>query len=181
MTFVNCDLTNNAGHPVVATDRFLYFIACRFYTGARKPIDLADSVSVTLEGCRLLRPAGSEAGLCFTDIFGYDNNFFEQVIFYNCKSGLKQLATTGGTEVVATINYMDKNVFYQCQWLNCGKALDLTAIRASGGNSGGVRGPPCGSRTTRPIRRGKRQCIGASPGRRRRRVVRPTCLTASSL
>jgi hypothetical protein len=69
---------NNAGHPVVATDGFLYFIACRFYTGARNPIDLADSVSVTLEGCRLLRPAGSEAGLCFTDIFGYDNNFFEQ-------------------------------------------------------------------------------------------------------
>lgn len=76
----------------------------------------------------------TEAGLFFTDIFGYDNNFFEQVIFYNCKSGLKQLATTGGTEVVATINYMDKNVFYQCQWLNCGKALDLVAIRASGGN-----------------------------------------------
>jgi hypothetical protein len=76
----------------------------------------------------------AEAGFFFTDIFGYDNNFFEQVIFANCKSGLKQLTTTAGDETVATINYMDKNVFYQCQWLNCGKALDLVAIRASGGN-----------------------------------------------
>ena len=77
--------------------------------------------------------AGS--GMFFTNIYGYDNNYFDYVIFYNCASGLQQLATVSGIDSEPRLNYMDKNVFFQCQWLNCGKALDLVALRASGGNA----------------------------------------------
>ena len=75
------------------------------------------------------------SGMFFTNVYGYDNNYFDNVIFYNCASGLRQLATVSGVDTEPRINYMDKNVFFQCQWLYCGTALDLVAIRNSGGNA----------------------------------------------
>ena len=77
----------------------------------------------------------SGSGLFFTNVYGYDNNYFDHVIFYKCASGLRQLATVSGVDIEPRINYMDKNVFFQCQWLSCGQALDLVALRASGGNA----------------------------------------------
>ncbi len=77
----------------------------------------------------------AEAGWMFEELFGYDNNCFEQVLFVNCPVGLRQLATHDGTEATQPrLAYMDKNVFFRCQWQGCGRALALTAIRASGGN-----------------------------------------------
>lgn len=77
----------------------------------------------------------AEAGWMFEELFGYDNNCFEQVLFVNCPVGFKQLATHTGTEATEPrLAYMDKNVFFRCQWHGCERALELTAIRASGGN-----------------------------------------------
>ena len=76
-----------------------------------------------------------ECGLCFTNCFGFDNNHFGHVYFVNCADGFKHLATQpGATETNMYICYMDKSVFEDCQWLGCGRALNLYTTRASGGN-----------------------------------------------
>jgi hypothetical protein len=76
----------------------------------------------------------SKAGLCFEHIYGWDNNFVDFVNFVDCPIGIRQLATNFGTAENQSLTYMDKCVFYQCQFIRCGKALDLQARRASGGN-----------------------------------------------
>jgi len=76
----------------------------------------------------------SKAGLCFEHIYGWDNNFVDFVNFVDCPIGIQQLATNFGTAENQSLTYMDKCVFYQCQFIRCGKALDLQARRASGGN-----------------------------------------------
>ena len=76
----------------------------------------------------------SESGFTFTDIFGYDNNCFDHVIFADCPAGFRQIATRRGDESDPHMCYMDKCLFYRCQWLRCGTALDFTAFRSSGGN-----------------------------------------------
>lgn len=77
----------------------------------------------------------SEAGWLLTDAFSHDNNHWDRIAFVRCASGFKQLATKSGTEATEPrLNYMDKSVWHRCQWIDCGRALDLTAIRASGGN-----------------------------------------------
>ena len=77
----------------------------------------------------------AEAGFMFTNIFGLDNNHFGHVYFVNCADGFKHWAQIGGiTETSMYLTYMDKSVFEDCQWIGCGRALNLITTRASGGN-----------------------------------------------
>ena len=76
----------------------------------------------------------SKAGICFENIYGWDNNFVDFVNFVDCPVGIRQFAANFQSDEGKTVNYMDKCVFYQCQFIRCGKALELMARRASGGN-----------------------------------------------
>jgi hypothetical protein len=73
----------------------------------------------------------SVAGIFLDQFYGFDNNFFDHVNFVHCDAGLKQrcdpLYKTGET---STMMYMDKVVFYKCQFLKNRVALDLTGKRA---------------------------------------------------
>lgn len=72
-------------------------------------------------------------GIHFDKAYGFDNNFLEHISFVNTTTGVYQEADpayTGGGET-ATMMYLDKVVFYRCQWINNGKALSLIAKRAS--------------------------------------------------
>jgi hypothetical protein len=76
----------------------------------------------------------ANAGIVIQDIFGWDNNFVDYVNFVNCPSGIQQLPSStymGGSEETATMCYMDKTVFYGCQFVGCGTAVNLTAKRTN--------------------------------------------------
>ena len=73
-------------------------------------------------------------GLVFEEIYGFDNNFVDYVNFVNCGTAFRQIATQKANLQDPGLTYMDKCMFYQCQFIGCNKALDLLAARASGGN-----------------------------------------------
>ena len=69
-------------------------------------------------------------GLYLHHLHGMDNNTFSGMDLVNCPIGWKQ--TSNDIDTIWT--YMDKNMFTQCQWLNCGVALDLITSRPSSHN-----------------------------------------------
>jgi Putative Ig domain len=69
-------------------------------------------------------------GLYLHDFHGMDNNTYSGIDTVNCPIGWKQTAN----DLTNIWAYMDKNMFTQCQWLNCGVALDLITSRPSSHN-----------------------------------------------
>ena len=78
----------------------------------------------------------SEAGIFIDGIFGWDNNFIDEVNFVRCKSALKQrVAAYPGQGDVPGLAYLDKNVFYRSQFEESGDvALDMQGARISSTN-----------------------------------------------
>lgn len=79
----------------------------------------------------------SESGIFIDGIYGWDNNFIDNVNFYRCReAGIKQrpnpLYVRGDDP---GMSYMDKNVFYRCQFVESGIGVDLRARRANNLNS----------------------------------------------
>ncbi|CAM3421339.1 hypothetical protein [Flavobacterium chungbukense] len=75
-------------------------------------------------------------GIHFDKGYGFDNNFIEHISFVNTTTGVYQEtdpAYSGGE--TPTMMYIDKVVFYKCQWLNNTKALSLISARASNLNA----------------------------------------------
>ncbi len=73
-------------------------------------------------------------GIQIQNIFGMDNNAFQDVDFVNCPVGWQQ---QGGFNDASGYNwaYMDKNMWLGCQFINCGTALNLVeGNRPSGAN-----------------------------------------------
>lgn len=70
-------------------------------------------------------------GIHFNKIFGLDNNFFEHLTFINCVKGIFQEADPIYDSSLNGSTYMDKTVFYQCQFINCNTSLFLYSQRAS--------------------------------------------------
>ena len=70
-------------------------------------------------------------GIHLDKFFGFDNNFIENVCFVDTNIGLFQEVdpsyTAGDTP---TMMFMDKVVFYKCQWINNKKAMSLLGKRA---------------------------------------------------
>jgi hypothetical protein len=74
----------------------------------------------------------SNAGIFIDSIVAWDNNLIDHVNFVNCGTGIKQRVspTYAGGEAPGQ-SYLDKNVFYHCQFISNGVALDLPAERAN--------------------------------------------------
>ncbi|HEX3134768.1 MAG TPA: right-handed parallel beta-helix repeat-containing protein [Planctomycetota bacterium] len=77
----------------------------------------------------------SDSGIKFENIYGWDNNFIDYINFVDCVHGFRQEADHFGNDRDPAICYMDKNVFYQCQFIRCEKALELHAFRQSQNNA----------------------------------------------
>lgn len=77
----------------------------------------------------------ADSGIKFENIYGWDNNFVDYVNIVDCAHGFRQVADHFGDDKVPVLCYMDKNLFYQCQFINCGTALDLKSYRNSGNNA----------------------------------------------
>jgi hypothetical protein len=82
----------------------------------------------------------AEAGISISGIYGWDNNLIDNVTFYRVPIGIKQTPSAWYVSAalngdVEGMNYMDKNVFYRCQFDEVGVGMELTAKRANGLNA----------------------------------------------
>ena len=78
-------------------------------------------------------------GILVRGIYGWDNNFIDNVTFYRCAvAGIEQVVE-GGWEwrlgEKSGMTYMDKNVFYRCQFAENGVGVDFRAQRADNLNA----------------------------------------------
>jgi hypothetical protein len=72
------------------------------------------------------------AGFCVQNIFGVDNNYFDHLNFVNCATGILQLpdpSYAGGD--TATMTYIDKTVWFACQFIGCTMAANMQAQRTN--------------------------------------------------
>ena len=78
----------------------------------------------------------ANAAIMLDSIYGWDNNFLDNINFINCAAGIKQRpnASYRGGDVPGT-TYMDKNVCYRCQFENNDIALDMPGKRGNGLNA----------------------------------------------
>jgi hypothetical protein len=67
-------------------------------------------------------------GIQLYRIFGFDNCFFDHVSFVNCNVGFFQ--DPDPVYTFANAGYIDKTLFYQAQFINCGIATSMYATRA---------------------------------------------------
>jgi hypothetical protein len=82
----------------------------------------------------------TEAGISISGIYGWDNNLIDNVTFYRMPVGIRQTPSAWYVSAalngdVEGMNYMDKNVFYRCQFDEVGIGMELTAKRANGLNA----------------------------------------------
>jgi hypothetical protein len=74
-----------------------------------------------------------EYGFRLKNMVGFDNNFFDNISFVNCKIGFWQEPLIGG--VNDNSSFVDKTVFWQGQYINCGIGASLLATRADNLNA----------------------------------------------
>jgi hypothetical protein len=84
---------------------------------------------VTFRGMR-------DAGIFLDAIYGWDNNFLDNVDFVDCGAAWRQRPSPGytGGDVPGT-TYMDKNVCYRCRFERNTVALDMPGKRGNGLNA----------------------------------------------
>ncbi|PPD36564.1 MAG: hypothetical protein CTY18_04125 [Methylomonas sp.] len=78
----------------------------------------------------------TNAGIFMDGIYAWDNNFVDYTIFYRCKIGIKQRVDPnypGGN--APGITFLDKNVFYQSQFVENDIALEWQAQRGNNLNA----------------------------------------------
>jgi hypothetical protein len=75
-------------------------------------------------------------GIEVAQMYGMDNNMFEQIHFFNIPTAFKQTPDPayGGFET-NHMTYIDKTVFYNCQVINCGTGFSLRTARADNLNA----------------------------------------------
>jgi len=70
-------------------------------------------------------------GIHLRHIMGIDNNFFEHLGFVNCsKAFFQDPLATPPDNGFTTMTYVDKTVFYECQFINCATGVSMLATRA---------------------------------------------------
>lgn len=78
----------------------------------------------------------ANAGILIDNIYAWDNNFIDHSHFFRCKTGIKQRpdpAYVGGDHIGMT--FLDKNVFYQTQFVDNDVAIDWQAKRGNNLNA----------------------------------------------
>jgi len=78
----------------------------------------------------------ANAGILIDNIYAWDNNFIDHSHFFRCKTGIKQRpdpAYVGGDHIGMT--FLDKNVFYQNQFIDNDVAIDWQAKRGNNLNA----------------------------------------------
>lgn len=78
----------------------------------------------------------SNAAIFLDSIYGWDNNFLDNINFINCGTAIMQRPNPlyKGGDVPGT-TYMDKNVCYRCQFEHNTIALDMPGKRGNGLNA----------------------------------------------
>jgi len=75
-------------------------------------------------------------GIQLYEMFGFDNNFLDNVSFVNCERGLFQNPKQPYVpNVLEGSSYVDKTVFYKNQFINCEIGLSMVATRPNNMNA----------------------------------------------
>lgn len=74
-------------------------------------------------------------GIHLKKIMGFDNNFLENLSFIDCNIGFFQDPFTPFAGNSDTSSFVDKTMFYNNQFLNCGTAVSMRATRAGNLNA----------------------------------------------
>lgn len=75
-------------------------------------------------------------GIQFHQIFGFDNNFFDNVSFVNCTKGIFQDPLIPYVNnVLEGCSYIDKTLFYKSQFINCTTSVSMEPTRANNMNA----------------------------------------------
>jgi len=91
-------------------------------------------IQITNTAWRHLIFRNQNNGIHLDSFYGFDNNFLYNLNFVDCTIGFHQNAQPrpdGQTGEWATMTYIDKTVFYQCQFINCEIGVDMRAFRAN--------------------------------------------------
>lgn len=105
-----------------------------------KPIgNTINYLQVTNTPWRHLVFRNQKNGIHLDSFYGFDNNFLYNLNFVDCENGLfqeSQQRPSGQTSGEwSTMMYVDKTMFYQCQFLDCGSGIDMRAVRANNLNA----------------------------------------------
>ncbi len=77
----------------------------------------------------------AQYGINFLGSYAWDNTFLDRLQFINQGlAGFRHLADHYGSDSDPTLCYIDKTVWYRCQFDGAGIAIDSTGYRACGGN-----------------------------------------------
>jgi len=92
---------------------------------------------ISFQSIKYISFRNQAVGMHFKELFGIDNNFFENLAFTNCTTGILQESypSLPNPNDLNGSTYMDKNVFYNCQFINCSVGMNLHSIRASNLNA----------------------------------------------
>jgi len=75
-------------------------------------------------------------GIEVAQMYGMDNNMFEQIHFFNIPTAFKQTPDPAWEGFETNhMTYIDKTVFYNCQVINCGTGFSLRTARADNLNA----------------------------------------------
>ena len=78
----------------------------------------------------------ANAGILIDNIYAWDNNFIDHTNFYRCKTGIKQRPDPAYVrDDHIGMTFLDKNVFYQTQFVENDVAIDWQAKRANNLNA----------------------------------------------
>ncbi|MFA5983162.1 MAG: hypothetical protein WC782_04020 [Methylococcaceae bacterium] len=78
----------------------------------------------------------ANAGIFIDNIYAWDNNFIDHVNFFRCKTGIMQRPDPAYVSGSAPgMTYLDKNVFYQLQFIENEIAIDWQAKRGNNLNA----------------------------------------------
>jgi hypothetical protein len=92
---------------------------------------------ISFQSIKYISFRNQAVGMHFKEIYAVDNNFFENLAFTNCTTGIFQESkpTLFNPNDLNGSTYLDKNVFYNCQFINCSIGMNLHSIRASNLNA----------------------------------------------
>jgi len=135
---VICGLTDDFNLLTVDADEFGSFVLSNLTLqgGLAGLYITAESTFMAYQNINFIVFRDQTYGIQLHEMFGFDNNFLDNVSFVNCVKGLFQNPRIPYIpNVLEGSSYVDKTVFYKNQFINCEIGLSMVATRPNNMNA----------------------------------------------